>query len=153
MCMKKPALLRTAIGFGAGAIRPMEKALARGELERAAEIFIRRVLGDAIFEGLSDARKQQCFDNSSTILAFIRNPDVPDFSPQDAKNLHCPVLFMQGALTPGWTSPFMDYVAGLLPDVKRVTIPGASHFMHEASPTATNSALLAFFEECGSEGA
>ncbi len=146
MCIRKPTLLRTAIGFGAGAIRPMKKALARGEDRIGAEAFSRTVLGDAVFEGLSNDRKQQCFENSSTILAFTRNPDVPDFSPEDAGNLVLPILFMQGEISPAFFSPFMDYMAGLFSRVERVTIPAASHFMHEENPEATNLALLRFLE-------
>ena len=146
LCITKPKLARTAVGFGLRAMRPMEKALARGEDRRGAETFVRAVLGDVVFEGLSDARKQQCFENSSTILAFVQNPDVPEFSPQDARNLGVPTLFLQGEISPAWMSPFMDYIAELIPSVERVTIPAASHFMHEENPEATNSALLGFLE-------
>ncbi len=155
LCLTKPKLARSAMGFALKAMRPMEKALSRGEDERGAEVFIRAVLGDQIFESLSDARKRQCFENSSTILTFVRSPDVPEFTPDDARKIAVPVLFLQGEISPRWMFPLMDYIAGLLPRVERVTIPGASHFMHEENPEATNAALLEFLDrlrpETGSE--
>lgn len=146
LCLRQPRLVRTAVGFGLGAMLPMQRALARGDERRGAEIFTRAVLGDAIFDGLSDNRKQQCFDNSSTILRFVWHPDVPDFSPKDVRKLTVPVLFMQGEVSPAWFSPLMNYIAGLLPNVERVTIPGVSHFMHEENSDATNTILLEFLD-------
>ncbi len=141
----KPKLVRTAVICGVRAILPMQKALARGDDGRGAEVFIRTVLGDEAFFSLSEGRKEQAFANASTILAFAQRPDVPDFSPQDARNLQVPVLFMQGETSPGWIPPFMDYIVGLLPNAERVVIPSASHLMHEDSPEAANVALLKFF--------
>lgn len=59
--------------------------------------------------------------------------------------LRCPVLAVEGALTP-WLPRELEERYKVIPDLRRAVIPGASHAMHVEQPQATAEALISFLK-------
>ncbi len=138
---------RTAIAilrFGARTIAPARAAFARGDTERAVEVYGRGVLGDAGFEQLSPARLDQVRDNIAADRAQLLGEGFPPLSASAVRSLRTPVLLLTGSSSPALFLRLTDHLHELLPNATRAEIPDASHLLHEQNSAAVESALREF---------
>jgi pimeloyl-ACP methyl ester carboxylesterase len=68
----------------------------------------------------------------------------PPLADGDVRGVQVPVLLVNGQHSPGWLVRLTNRLEELLPNVERVEIPAASHFMHEENAAAVNQAVLDF---------
>ncbi len=138
---------RTAVAilrFGASTIAPARAAFARGDIERAIEVYGRGVLGEAAFARLSPARRQQVRDNIAADRAQLLGDGFPPLVADDVRALRMPVLLLTGANSPALFLHLADRLCELLPHARRVEIPDASHLLHEQNSAAVERALRDF---------
>jgi pimeloyl-ACP methyl ester carboxylesterase len=86
-------------------------------------------------------------DNAAEMRVETMTPPeqyFPRISPADARGLSMPVLLAEGELSPPMFGLITDMLASALPEAERVTIPAASHGMHNQNPDAYNEAVMAF---------
>jgi pimeloyl-ACP methyl ester carboxylesterase len=140
----RPRTAIALVGFGASTIARVQRAFRRGEDEVAMRTFLRGVLGAGRFERLPEARKQQMRENLSALRAQVLGAGLPALSDEDVRGVRAPVLLVTGALSPGVFLRLTDRLEELLPAAERITIPDASHVMHEENAAAVNEAIVRF---------
>ncbi len=145
LLVTRPRTAAAVIGFGARGLAPATKAVRAGKPEEALELFGRAVLGKDAFERLSPERLVQVRDNF--IAAEFLGTGFCPLSGKQVSTVKAPTLLLNGALSPGIFHRLGERLEELLPDVRRVAIPGASHIIHEDNPSAFDREVVAFLEE------
>lgn len=93
----------------------------------------------------SSRQRMDSRDNLEALRAeFLANNFGP-LSDQLLQQVKVPVLLVTGQDSPAFLTRFIDRLERLLPDIRRVTIAGASHFMHEDNAEAFNQEVLEFW--------
>lgn len=137
---------RTALGIlklGAGHLDPAARALERGDRDEALRRVGPGILGKDAFSRLNEARRAQVLDNLT--LEELRSEEaLPRLDPAEIASIRCPTLLVEGARSPRLFSRLLDALQELMPTAERVTIPKASHMVHEDNPAAFNRAVEAF---------
>ena len=82
-------------------------------------------------------------DNAGTLLGQLRERRPP-FTRADAEAIEAPTLLIGAERSPPAYARILDALERSLRDVRRVTIPGASHLMNHCNPAAFNAAVLDF---------
>ena len=148
LALRRP---RTALGIvklGAGAMKPAEAALRRGDEDEAMRRMGRGILGPEAHEAMDDERRAQVRDN--IILEELASPEaLPRLDHDEIRSIRCPTLLVDGNRGPAVFSRLLDALEELLPHAERVTIPGASHLVHEDQPAAFHAAVDAFLARRG----
>ena len=146
LLVTKPRTAAALLKFGARELGPATAAFRVGDAEKGLRIFGTAVLGREAFQSLSDARLQQVRDN--LIVAEFLGSGFAPVDPNAVRRLECPTLLVTGERSPTLFHQLSDRLEELLPRVRRVEIPCASHIMHEDNPAAFNQAVLSFFLAC-----
>ena len=140
----RPRTFLAIVKFGARGVAPATKALERGDRDAALEAFGEATLGRAHFRGLSPERLQQARDNF--IAAELLGSGFAPLDAADVRRIERPALLLTGEKSPRLFHRLADRLEELLPRVKRVEIPDASHIMHEDNPAAFEDAVRSFVE-------
>ena len=65
-------------------------------------------------------------------------------SANQVRSVQTPTLLVTGQRSPGLFHLLTDRLKELLPDVERITVPGASHLIHEDNASTCNAMVQAF---------
>ncbi len=84
--------------------------------------------------------------NVTPIKQQLLTGTLPPLADSDLRRMQVPTLIVIGQHTAPSMRHLMDRLEALLPDVERVVIPNASHFMHEDNAPVVNKAILDFFD-------
>ena len=103
--------------------------------------------GPGAWEGLSEPARQAMRDNAGTLLGQLRE-HRPPFTRADAEAIAAPTLLVGAERSPPAYARILDALERSLRDVRRVTVPGASHPMNRGNPDAFNAAVLEFLASC-----
>ena len=122
------------IHFGATVVGPTTNAFKKGDNEAALKVFSRGVLGQDFDQQLSDARREQMRDNAKPHRALLCYGQMPKLLESDIQKIKITALVMTGEKTALSQRHINQRLAVLLPNVKEVEIPQASHLMHEDQP-------------------
>jgi pimeloyl-ACP methyl ester carboxylesterase len=117
--------------------------IRRGELDRGLAIFVDTVSAPGAWEGLTERAKQMMRDNACTLLGQIRE-ERPPIARADVEAIRAPTLLIGGERSPPIYREILDALEASLRDVRRVTIPGASHPMNHDNAAAFNKAVVEF---------
>lgn len=120
------------------------KAYRRGDDEAGFELFARGVLGPEAFDGLSSERRAQAWDNVAVDKAQLLGEGFPPLSDDEVRGVAAPTLLLRGERSPRLFRLLADRLEELLPNVRRMEVPGASHIMHEDNPQVVNEAIARF---------
>ena len=124
---------------------PAATALERGDEEEALRRLGVGILGERAFVRLSEERRAQVRDN--LILEELRSAEAfPRLDPATVASIRCPTLLLEGERSPRIFSHLMDYLQELLPNTERVTIPDASHILHEDNPAEFHQVIESFLD-------
>ncbi len=139
----RPAPARTEapappISFGAAAER-----IRAGDTDGGLAVFVDAVGGPGAWEGLSERSRQAMRDNAGTLLGQLQERRPP-FTRADAEAIEAPTLLVGAEWSPPAYARILDALEHSLRDVRRVTIPGASHPMNRGNPDDFNAAVLDF---------
>lgn len=142
---RKPRTALSLMRFGVSVMLRAQRAFRRGDDDTGMRTFARGVLGgSAYFDRLSAARLGQMKDNVTPIKEQLLAGALPPLAETDLRSMTVPTLIVTGQHTAPSMNRLMDRLEELLPDVERVTIPNASHFMHEDNAAALNRTILDF---------
>jgi pimeloyl-ACP methyl ester carboxylesterase len=142
--LRRPRTALAIMRFGITAAEPAAKAYRRGDDERGFETFARGVLGSDAFEGLSAERRAQAWDNVAVDKAQLLGQGFPPLSDEQVRGVTAPTLLLNGQQSPAFLRRLSDRLEELLPNVRRVEVPDASHIMHEDNPQVVNEAIAEF---------
>ena len=129
------------ISFGAA------ERIRGGDTDGGLAVFVDAVGGPGAWEGLSERSRQAMRDNAGTLLGQLRERRPP-FTRADAEAIEAPTLLVGAERSPPAYARILDALERSLGDVRRVTIPGASHPMNHGNPAAFNAAVLDFLASC-----
>jgi pimeloyl-ACP methyl ester carboxylesterase len=147
--LRKPRAAAAIVRFGAGAAAPAERAFKRGDDEKALRAFGRGVLGRGAFDALSPERLQQARENLDVDRAQLLGSGFPPITDDDVRRISTPTLLLTGAESPRLFGHVLDRLEELLPDAERVTVPDASHLVHEDQPGSVVAAIRDFLGRRG----
>lgn len=122
--------------------------ILQGDIDAGLAVFVEAVSGRGAWGGLSERSKQVMRDNAHTLLGQLREYRAP-FTRTDVEAIAAPTLLVGAEGSPPAYRRILDALEQSLRDVRRVTIPDASHPMNHRNPAAFNAAVLAFFASCG----
>jgi len=152
LLVRRPRTALAIIKLGAGAFEPARKAHLRGDDEAGLRAFGRGVLGKASFEALSEARRQQIWENRLAARAQILGAGFPPLRDDEVRRVEALTLLLCGDRSPAIFHRLTDRLAELLPNVERAEIAGASHIMQEDKPLMVNETILGFLERQSGSG-
>ena len=142
---RSPRAALSMMNYGMTVMIPAEKAFRRGDDDKGMKTFARGVLGGReFFDRLSPARLRQMKDNVTPIKQHLLTGVLPALADEDLRRMTVPTLIITGERTAPSMNRLMDRLQELLPNVERVAVPNASHFMHEDNALAVNKAILDF---------
>ncbi len=162
-----PALIRTlALAEPGGVLAPdLEKGLARaaplidlgplyakaadairqGEVDDGLAPVVEVIVGPGGWDRTPEEHKQRLRDNARTLLGQIKEKRAP-FSRADAEAIKAPTLLIGGERSPASFHRILDGLESAIANVRRATIPSASHASNLDNPEGFNRAVLTFLQ-------
>jgi pimeloyl-ACP methyl ester carboxylesterase len=121
------------------------KRIAAGDDAGAAEQFVETVaLGPGTWERLPRDARKIFIENAPTFLDESKDPEQLAFDLDWIKGFSLPSLLTIGDQSPPTFVPVVAKLAGALPNVETVIIPGAGHIPHVTHPEAYVEAIRTF---------
>lgn len=114
-----------------------------GDIEAGLELFVDSVSRPGSWRRSTQAFQTMAIANAHTLGPQIRDP-LPAYTRDDAAAIHCPVLLIDGELSPQVFHRTVAALAQWLPHARRETVAGASHGMNLAKPAAFNQIVDQF---------
>jgi len=118
-----------------------------GEVDEGLRVFIDSVSRPGLWDRSTPNFRRMAQDNADTLGPQMADP-LPAYEHADARLVDCPVLLVQGALSPRPYRRNADVLREWLPHAQSATIAGASHGMSFTHARAFNQVLLHFIDEC-----
>jgi pimeloyl-ACP methyl ester carboxylesterase len=143
--LTKPKLASAIMKFGIKGIVPATKALKKKDMDKALDIFGKATLGVDTYLNLSESRLSQARNN--LIKAELLGSGFPPLDKNKINNLKLPTLLVSGKNSPRLFHFLLDELQELISHSERITIPDASHIMHEDNTANYNIALLSFLKK------
>jgi len=111
--------------------------IGSGEVEAGLQLFVDSVSRPGFWAKSTVAFRTMALDNAHTLARQFRDP-LPAYEPQQAAQVRCPVLLIDGEKSPLMFRRAVTALESWLPDARRNTVNGASHGMNLAHPAAFN---------------
>ena len=108
-----------------------------GDVEAGLQLFVDSVSRPGFWAMSTPGFRQMATDNAHTLARQFRDP-LPAYVPDEAAEIRCPVLLIDGEKSPLMFRRAADALQEWLPDARRETVRGASHGMNLAHPSAFN---------------
>jgi len=133
-----------ATGRQAGAFAEAAALIAAGDIEGGLRRVAEHTGGPGAWERRPEARKAISRANARTLLGQVHERRAP-YSRAAAESIRTPTLLLAGANTlPNFVAN-LDALERVMPNVRRGTIPNATHGLNNDNPAAFNAAVLEFF--------
>ncbi|WP_376776344.1 MULTISPECIES: alpha/beta fold hydrolase [Paraburkholderia] len=116
-----------------------------GEVEADLQLFVDSVSRPGFWAMSTPGFRRMATDNAHTLARQFHDP-LPAYVPEDAADLRCPVLLIDGEKSPDMFHRTVTALQGWLPDARRETVRGASHGMNLAHPSAFNRYVDEFIQ-------
>ncbi|MFL9874742.1 alpha/beta fold hydrolase [Paraburkholderia megapolitana] len=120
-----------------------------GEVDAGLQLFVDSVSRPGFWAKSTTAFRTMATDNAHTLARQFRDP-LPAYTPEDAAEIRCPLLLIDGEKSPDMFRRTATALATWCPDARRETVRGASHGMNLAHPAAFNRYIDTFIREVGS---
>jgi pimeloyl-ACP methyl ester carboxylesterase len=127
-------------------VAPMTAAFRRGDSEGGVAIFIDYVLNDpGAWARMSASSKQETMRNVREWEATFNGGELfPTLAPAAVRRIEAPALMISGEKSYGFMRLIDEILAGLLPHVERLVVPGVGHQMWMQAAETCRSRTLAF---------
>jgi esterase len=117
--------------------------IRHGEVDEGLAPAVDVIAGPGGWESLPQRIKQMMRDNAHTLLGQIKEQRAP-FARADAEAIRAPTLLMAGERSPAAFHRILDGMQAVIRNVRRVTIPAASHGSNIDNPRDFEREVLAF---------
>ena len=159
LVLAEPPVLRWALDLPGGrelferflndAFRPAGELFRAGEPERAMELLTDAFLGRGTFASFPEALRRKVMRSASDWAAqTMSSAPFPELPRDRVRSIRRPVLMLSGAETIRIHALVDDELERLLPNVRRVVIPDATHDLWPDQPEACRKATLEFLQQC-----
>lgn len=108
-----------------------------GQVEAGLQLFVDSVSRPGFWAMSTPGFRRMATDNAHTLARQFRDP-LPAYVPEEAAEVHCQVLLIDGEKSPDMFRRTAAALQTWLPDARRKTVRGASHGMNLAHPSAFN---------------
>ncbi|WP_345816626.1 alpha/beta hydrolase [Paraburkholderia sp. PREW-6R] len=108
-----------------------------GNVDAGLQLFVDSVSRPGFWAMSTPAFRTMATDNAHTLVRQFGDP-LPAYVPDEAAQLRCPVLLIDGEKSPDLFRRTVAALQAWLPDARRETVRGASHGMNLAHPSAFN---------------
>ena len=108
-----------------------------GEVDAGLQLFVDSVSRPGFWAMSTPGFRRMATDNAHTLARQFRDP-LPAYVPEEAAEVRCPVLLIDGEKSPDMFRRTATALQSWLPDARRETVRGASHGMNLAHPSAFN---------------
>jgi pimeloyl-ACP methyl ester carboxylesterase len=136
LCAAAPA------GFGCA----FDRLVATAGGERAGEMFLRAVLGDAAFEAIPPRYRRALCGTWRQIRADMTALTRYRLDPQRLATMRPPALLLTGDRSPAFYGESLALLARWLPSARTRVLPGAGHSMHIDAHRAFAREVISFAE-------
>ena len=133
------------IGYGCA----YERLIATAGGDRAAEMFLRSVLGDAAFEAIPGRYRRDLCATWPQVRSDMYSLGSYRIDHRRLAGVKQPVLLLGGERSPPFLGLCLEALAGLLPNVRCATIRRAGHSMHIDNHAAFHRAVVDFASRLG----
>ena len=117
-------------------------AMAVDDPGDAAEAFMRRLVGDAVWERLPESKQLERRSEGAAMVAELA--DLRRGAPWDGGRLRVPVLALHGEHARAHHRTAMQGLAELIPGCRSATVPGAGHAGPHTHADAVATAMAPF---------
>jgi pimeloyl-ACP methyl ester carboxylesterase len=131
----------------AGFLDRLDATAAAAGGEAAAELFLRTVLGDALFDRMPRAFRDRATALWPEIRADCHALGAFRVGYDTLGEVAVPALLVGGDRSPSYFRATLEALASALPRARLVTLAGAGHMMHAEAPRGFQQAVLAFADE------
>jgi len=146
LLVTRPRTAAALIRFGLGGVVPAVKAFQSGEAERGIRLYGQAVFGKDGFLRLSEGRKRQVMDNVTNVKAELLGSGFAPLDADQLRRIDLPMLLISGGDSIALFHHLTDRIRELMPHIKHVEIPSATHLVHEDNPPAFNQAVADFLK-------
>nr|WP_168792057.1 alpha/beta hydrolase [Paraburkholderia aromaticivorans] len=108
-----------------------------GDVEAGLQLFVDSVSRPGFWAMSTAGFRRMATNNAHTLARQFRDP-LPAYVPEEATEVRCPVLLIDGEKSPDMFRRTAAALQNWLPDGRRETVRGASHGMNLAHPSAFN---------------
>lgn len=145
LAREEPGGVELLNAFLTGAFFPAGAAFRAGDDERGMAILMDAFVAPGALDTFPPARRHRVMRGARDWAAqTMSDAPFPELSPQAARAIAAPVLLLSGERTLPIHAMVDAQLERLLPDVRRVIIPGASHDMWADEPERCRVEALAF---------
>lgn len=121
------------------------RLLVSGDTGGALQAFVDVIIAPGAWQLMPASTRQMLTDNLPELRREAAMPHGdPPFECEDARHIEVPVLLVTGGSSPAFFKTIDERLAGCLPSVDTVTVPGAAHAVHAQQPARFNELLVAF---------
>ncbi|SIT46684.1 putative hydrolase or acyltransferase of alpha/beta superfamily [Paraburkholderia piptadeniae] len=121
------------------------RLIEEGQVDAGLQLFVDSVSRPGFWSKSTPNFRRMATDNAHTLVRQFRDP-LPAYTLDDAADVKCPVLLIDGEKSPLMFRRTAETLASWLRDARRETVPGASHGMNLAHPAAFNRFVDAFIQ-------
>jgi pimeloyl-ACP methyl ester carboxylesterase len=144
LALTRPRTALAIVQFGLRGVAPARRALQRGDRETALRHMAVAVLGREGYRQLPTRRLEMARRNF--IPAELTGSGLADLPADRLRQLRTPTLLLEGARSPALFHRLIDRLQELLPSTSRISVPHASHIVHEDNPAAWLTAVAPFLD-------
>ena len=122
---------QTLADIQARMVKPMQAAFRKGEEEEGVRVFIDYVMRNPqAWDNMSKAAHEETLKNVREWNVMMTSGELfPNLDPKAVRNIHAPVLILSGEKSYPFLGLIDQELARLLPDNRRIILPGATHQM------------------------
>jgi len=147
LLLRHPVTAVTAIKNYTQGIKPAQKFMEQGDVEKGIRLFVDTAIGrkDAL-GGFPDWVRRMIWDNTRSFLGEIRDLDSYVFTREDASRITVPTLLVKGGISPRPLRYMVDVLSESMPNCDVVQIHGASHNSVWAQPESVDELVVEFLD-------
>jgi pimeloyl-ACP methyl ester carboxylesterase len=144
LLVTKPRLGFAIMKFGIKGVAPAINEFKKDETDRALDYIGKAILGIDTYLALSESRHAQAREN--LIKAEFLGSGFPPLEKNKIRDLTLPTMLISAKNSRKLFHFLLDGLQDLIPYSERITIPNASHIMHEDNARKYNSAIHSFLK-------
>jgi pimeloyl-ACP methyl ester carboxylesterase len=126
---------------------PSGEAFERGDVEEGVRRFLDGAVGPGLFDAMPERQRHALMKNASEMAVATRAPFtafMPDFTCEDARRIHVPVLLLRGEHSHKMYYLINDELARCLPYAEQALIEDAAHVLNTHNAEKHDAVVLDF---------
>jgi pimeloyl-ACP methyl ester carboxylesterase len=148
LLFRSPSVALSGRRFQTQSLVPSLKALGEGNVERAVELNVDGIQDmKGAFRALPEETRRMMLDNAKTVAEL--KTKLPRFTSTEVGRISRPTLVMNGEQSALYLRKIGELTAKVVPEAKRILVPGSRHFPHMENAAFFNEKVLGFLEGMG----